>query len=505
MKKLYIISIAFFGLLFTSCDSYLDINKDQSSPSEENMTADIMMPAAEINLATSYGDYLRITSGYFAQYYGQLFGTSNYTDYSQFTMSATRSSGTYTQLNVRVLNTLNTVANKAKASGNTATFLAAKTLKAFTFQTLVDCYGEVPYSEAFDVANTSPKYDEGVDIYAGILAELDEALAAVKSSDQVCRNFLFGKGETTTVDNWVKFANAVKLRILTRESGVVDVKAKIAALIEENNFPTSDVQYAGIWKNEQNAASPFYSEEFSAWKSQENVTGNIAIMNTLIQKDADGGVTYSDPRMASFFKKNGSGEYTGSVGGTNFSTSKKYQASFWCRPVATYDMPVILIPLCEVNFMISEYYATTGANVTKATEYYNKAIEASFASSGVTGAADYISKFPFDAANYKKSIGVAKWTALCGLDPFEGYCELRRLGYPTFSSVSGTDLYDESTDTYSPNKLPAGTLYTPLHVFNEVGSKNLLQRWPYAESSATRNGNTPAFKGYKEPIFWGKK
>lgn len=468
------------------------------------MTADIMMPAAEINLATSYGDYLRIASGYFAQYYGQLFGTSNYVDYSEFTMSATRSSGTYLQLNTRVLGSINTIVKKAQATGDNGTILAAKAIKAFTYQTLVDCYGEVPYSEAFDVSNTAPKYDEGVDIYAGILAELDEALAAVKSSDQVCKNFLYGKGKTSSVSDWVKFANAVKLRILTRESGVVDVKSKLDALIAENNFPTSDVQFAGIWKDEQNAASPFYSEEFSLWKSQENLTANLAIINTLIQT-TDNGESYIDPRISSFFNSNENKEYTGSVGGTNFSTSKKYKAAFWCRPVATYDMPVVLMPLCEIDFMISEYYATLGSNTTKATEYYNKAIEASFASAGVDGAADYISKFPFDATNYKKSIGVAKWTALCGLDPFEGYCELRRLGYPAFGSVDGTDLYDEDTDTYNPGKLPAATLYTPIHVFNEVGTNKLLQRWPYAESSATRNGNTPKFKGYTEPIFWAKK
>ena len=82
MKKLAIISTLVLGLATTSCDSYLDINQDPNSPAESNMTTDIMLPAAEMNLADSYGDFLRITGGYYAQHFTQTFGTSNYLDYS---------------------------------------------------------------------------------------------------------------------------------------------------------------------------------------------------------------------------------------------------------------------------------------------------------------------------------------------------------------------------------------------------------------------------------------
>jgi len=77
MKKLAIISTIVLGLATASCDSYLDINQDPNSPSESMMTPDIMLPAAEMNLVGSYGDFARITGGYFAQYYVQTFGTSN--------------------------------------------------------------------------------------------------------------------------------------------------------------------------------------------------------------------------------------------------------------------------------------------------------------------------------------------------------------------------------------------------------------------------------------------
>ena len=98
MKKSIIISTIVLGLAATSCDSYLDINQDPNSPTEENMTTSIMLPAAEMGLASTYGNLLRIPGGYFSQHYAHMFGTSNYVDYSQFTMSPVRSSTAYSPL-----------------------------------------------------------------------------------------------------------------------------------------------------------------------------------------------------------------------------------------------------------------------------------------------------------------------------------------------------------------------------------------------------------------------
>ena len=116
MKKIFTLMLSVVAGLAVSCQGYLDINKDPNSPSAENMTPDMMFPAAEMNFAASYGDYLRIVGGYFSQQYSQLTGTSNYLDYSQFNMSATRSSGTYTQLNSRVLGNLEIIRDYAEAN-----------------------------------------------------------------------------------------------------------------------------------------------------------------------------------------------------------------------------------------------------------------------------------------------------------------------------------------------------------------------------------------------------
>ena len=502
MKKIALFFTIALGLATTSCDSYLDINVDPNSPAEENMTTSILFPAAEMSLAGNYGDYMRITGGYYGQYYAHMFGTSNYLDYSQFSQSATRSSGVYSRYNQVALKNFKTVAELSEASGEWGTFLAAKTFKAFIYQVLVDCYGEVPYSEAFDTGNASPKYDDGATIYAGVLAELDEALEKVGPNDQVATNFLLpGKAAS----EWIKFANSVKLKMLMRESGAVDVSAQLDALVAENNFITEDVAWKGCWKNETSAMNPFYAEEFSpAWGStQINVIANIAIIGTMLQKDGEGNVEFQDGRLAAFFEKNGSNAFTGGVSGTNFSTSESYKAAYWCRPVASATMPVYLLTVSEVEFFLAEYYAKKG-NAAQAQAHYNAAVEASFATAGVEGAADVIARYPYDQSNYAKVIGISKWVALAGVNTFEGWCEARRLNYPAFGTVKGTDIYNEVTDAYKPELYVAGTFYTPIKVEDKLGANKILERWPYPESSSSRNGNAPEFPGYDVPVFWGK-
>lgn len=505
MKKLAIISAIILGLGMTSCDSYLDINQDPNSPTEENMTTSIMLPAAEMGIAATYGNLLRIPAGYFAQHYAHMFGTSNYVDYSQFEMSPVRSGSAYSQINRVGLKNLQTILALAEKNEEWGTYLAATTLRCFAIQALVDCYGSIPYTEALDISNPSPKYDEGKDIYAGILAELDEALSKASASDPVATNFLY-QGEKA--GEWIKFANALKLKIMSREVGAVpEVENKIGALIAEGNFPEEDVAYTDCWGNETGQMNPYYSEEFSTafGSTQINVTANMAIMSTMLQKNADGDVVYEDPRLPAFFDKNSNGEYVGGVSGTNFSTSGNYKAAYWCRPAMKYNSPVYLIQVAEVEFFIAEYYARQG-NAAQAEAHYNAAIEASCESAGVGDADKVIAQFPYNQADYKKCIGISKWIALAGTNNFESWCELRRLKYPAFGALNGSDLYNATSDQLMTSLYTPGTLYTPIAVFDKVGSNQVIARWPYPSASTSSNSNAPEFTDadYKVPPFWGK-
>ena len=71
-------------------------------------------------------------------------------------------------------------------------------------------------------------------------------------------------------------------------------------------------------------------------------------------------------------------------------------------------------------------------------------------------------------------------------------------------SVTGEKIYNVTTDAYDQAALVAGTLYTPIQYNTDVGAGKILQRFPYAESSITRNANAPAVKKNSEKVFWVK-
>ncbi len=497
-KSIFVVLFSALLLSFNSCKDYMDINYDPNSPAEEQMTSDMLVPAVEMNIATAYGCRLHILGAYNVQYYAQQFGTPNYVSYSQFEVSPGNGSGVYTQLFQRALSNLNIVKNKAIAKGDKGVLLQVATLRAFSYQLLVDAFGEVPYTEAFDVANMAPKYDEGQVIYEGLIKEIDEALANVSASDAVSTSFIIPSKSTA---DWIKFAKAQKLKLLGRMSNVKDVTTEIQAIIDENDLPAQDVQIAGCWANATGSANPFYSEERATWgRVTHNIIANVALVNTL-KTD-----TYTDPRLAAWIKTNKAGEFQGSISGTNLSTVEdKYKSTdVWCELVLNYNQPVILISRAEIDFFIAEHYARK-ADAAKASAAYAAAIEASFKTAGVDGAAAHVAKFPYDQTNWKQSIGIEKWKALAGINGFEGYTEARRLKYPEFGIAKGSDMYSGSgaldLSKYEPNKL-----YTPFKVFNLVGDNKLLARFPYPESSTARNSKAPAFTDdmYVKPIFWGK-
>ncbi len=495
MKKILLTGVVALSLSMGACDDYLDINDSPNSPSVDKLNTDLIFPGAEMAFANIYGDYMCTTGGYFAQYFSQYFGTSNYMDYSQFKQSATRSSSAYTQLTAGCLQNMKTVQEKAIAGEEWGTYLAATVIRAATFQTLVDCYGAIPYSEALDINNTTPKYDDGKDVYAGLIAELDEAISKVNGSEKVATNFLLpGK----FASEWVKVANALKLRLLMRESNAVNVQAEVGALIAENNFPTKDVSWSGCWKDELGQANPFYTEDnyASYGGSQKNMILNLSLLTTMNAAD--------DARLKVFFDPNTvKREYQGGVSGTNFSTTASYKANYWCRPHKEFDSPVYLITLAEIEFFKAEYEARYGSQAN-AEAHYIAAIKASFDTAGTDGVETVLEAFPYDPANYAKSIGIQKWVALSGVNQFEGWCELRRLRYPQFGTVTGDQLYDLVSDVYSPGLLQPGTLYTPIDVNTSLGNNKLLERWPYPESSSSRNNKTPKYEGDGTPIFWAQ-
>ena len=494
-KLLYTLAgCALFGL--ASCD--LDINDNPNAIT--SIGNDNIFPTAEMNLAATMGVGFNVYGGYNAEVYSQNAGCSNYLDYSQFRVTSTNTNSSYTQLYSRVLQQLEVV--RRQSAAEPGSYLAATALRAYTFQVLVDAYGETPYTEAL-TDETQPHYDEGADVYAGVIAELEAAKAGAEATSAVCANLTFGKTTATTgtAGDWLKFANSVLLKLYMRESGVADVKDKVSKLVAEDNFITEDVVYDKCWGNATGSYSPLYTEYLTI---QNDWALNYAVSATYKSEGVN------DMRLYALWGEGEKG-MVGTASGSNLSTEMSgTQPAAFAQPAYSYDMPVYLMTVAEVEFFLAEYYAKMAVDHAKAKAHYEAAVSASFQTAGVAdvAAAVVTEAWPYNAGEPMKAIGVQKWLHYAStLQGFEAWCEVRRIGYPAFSGQDGEDIIENDVKNF--NLVPAfyqpGTLYTPKSVYSLVGDNKLLQRFDYAQVSTQYNNNVPATKQPTVPVFWNVK
>jgi hypothetical protein len=108
--------------------------------------------------------------------------------------------------------------------------------KAYAFMTLVDTYGDVPYSEAgkgYLEGINYPKYDKMAEIYTDIYNELKTATAALSASNEYVTSDLFFGGATSStpaliaaqVARWKKIGYSLLLRLGMRYSKIDATKA----------------------------------------------------------------------------------------------------------------------------------------------------------------------------------------------------------------------------------------------------------------------------------------
>jgi len=110
----------------------------------------------------------------------------------------------------------------------------AKTIKAMVLMDLVDTYGSVPFTEALNAANFSPKTDDGPSIYAAALKLLDEASVhfTATTSSGTPNDYFYARNYT----RWNKLVNTLKLKyhLNTKLVNADASKNAINALITAN-------------------------------------------------------------------------------------------------------------------------------------------------------------------------------------------------------------------------------------------------------------------------------
>lgn len=529
MKKIIYSTFVVLALVMSSCGKWLDVNSDPNAVTE--VDNGLIIPSMELNLLNTYGFYGHMMGSFFSEQYAikpggpQYLGLAHWDTSDATPLTANFTNYFYQDAFTKVCNNAKTIIERATEAEEWGDVLAATVLRVFAIQNMVDGIGEIPYSEALNTSNLNPVYDDGQAIYAGLVAELDDALGKVSASDKVSDNMLFSS--SSDVANWIKFANALKLRILMRESGAVDVKSQLASLIAANNFPTSDLAYAGCWANQAGLDNPVYSEVVR--KRGDIATGRtIEISAHMAVASAMNEV--GDARIAAKFIPSAGHGNTFEGAFIDEQQSKEVGAGYvdadtYAELNLKYNTPVYLITVAEIQFFLAEYYATIAPDAAKAKAAYEAAIDASFASHGVAGASTIYGsgKYAWNAAKATEIIGIQKWIHLACLNGFESWCELRRLGYPAFNAKTGKEIYDTwealakanvaasasdptptTADLVAAGVYTPGTIITPVYVAGGIGNNTLLARLPYAHYSTDRNASAPEGKSAVTKIFWAK-
>ena len=212
MKKFrlhIIIAIISILNLLSSCKGLFDEKDIQNNP---NAVTDVdvrtLLSGTMLGVAFLHEDTdVRIAS----MWAGELTGLSRaHLGFGQYIVS----SQTFSWNNLYpVANQARLIQTKADALGDKWTKGVGQILEALFIAKATSLYGDVPYSQAFDIQNfPTPIFDKQTDVYAALQITLDKAISNLSSSTGLAfgtNDFIF-QGD---VNKWKALANTLKARL----------------------------------------------------------------------------------------------------------------------------------------------------------------------------------------------------------------------------------------------------------------------------------------------------
>jgi hypothetical protein len=446
MKKFKYIYIAFFSsllLLSSSCEKFYDINKDPDAILQAPLST--ILTSTTVNIGYFSGsDLNRFSLLIMQQYSGQSVGTLNQTqEYDKYLITGNDSNNLFSTAYANILTDLETIITKATAEGSPNYSGVAKILKAYMYQTLVDAYGDLPYSEAIKfTGNVAPKYDKVVQIYKNIVTLLNEGITEVNATTSVqvpgTNSTIFPGTFSTTRTNWVKFANTLKLRIFLHysEKDAAFVTTQMNALIAANApfMASNSDNFQMNFINASGAKNPI--DQFESSRANYLVAGDkiVNLMN---------GNSKNDPRSAFYFSPFATAPtYRGAVVGAASNAtlySKLYtylRGATLTATTFTGSAPIRMLTFAEYNFIRAEAALRFGVTGVAQT-FFTAGITASMTDAGVTtgNQATYLlanGTLVGTPAQQLQQIIQEKYVASYGVN-MEAWTDWRRTGYPVLT------------------------------------------------------------------------
>ncbi len=413
MRNLIVLLIVLF--LAPSCSKDIsDLNKDVKNASVvegQTLFSNAQKGLADQMVSTSvYKNVFRL----FAQYWTQ----TTYNQESNFELgTASVPTGVWKSM-FKVLKDLDEAkkliaqdVNPINAETNKNKLAVIEVLNVYTFKTLVDIFGNIPYYQSLSVDD--PAYDDAESIYLDLVKRLNGAILSLNPAyDSFGTADLYYGGK---VEKWLKLANSIKLEmglLLNKQ----DLVSQAAAGVMLSNADNTQLNYLLAPPN----TNPLWLDLVQSGRE------DYVVANTVV--DILG--TLNDPRRKYFFADNLQ-PYTGGVYGANNTYNLFTHINAKMKDPT---LPGVIFSYSQVEFYLAEAAERSMVgNPSMAKAHYDKAVIASTESWGGTRqeALDYLA----GAASYnvqktwQEKIGTQTWIANYNRG-LEGWTSWRRFDFP---------------------------------------------------------------------------
>lgn len=463
MKKnilILLIAVAFLG---NSCEKFLAVNEVNPNNASK-VEAKLLLPAALNNVASTMNlprrfDFVylwhglwSISAGYsqpqnLVQY--KLLNSNYQTAFLEFYTTG---------------NNLDLIEKGSTDPKDVYYSAIAKIMKAYIFQNLVDCWGDVPYTDCFQApALLKPTYTAQQKIYEDLVVKLDDAIALIQDAP-VDANPISGASDIMyagDMNKWMKFANTLKLRILIHQADMSGRTSYITGAIAT----TASVGYIGAGEGalvnpgflvSEGKMNPFYETFYNAAGTSQSdgityyFAGKDAIdfyKNTNDPRIKKFFNSYSTPPAAAAYEGNVFGKlpddlvasaetsrlgYIKNADGTENATTMIGNAKKSAPLLTDFESLFIQAEAAQRTLIAGDPQALYESAVTRSFVYMGLA--SGTAINYLTQALTSVS-YP-DASNKLQLILTQKWAALNGVAPVELWTDYRRTGYPNFLHFS---------------------------------------------------------------------
>ncbi len=452
MKTTYIILIVLSALLTSCTKKFEEYNTDVKNPAtatgealfsraELALVDQITTPDVNLNVLELFAQYWTETTYTDEANYNIVNRTIPDNTFQQYFVGNVSKQGGFLQDFKEATRLINLESSSATAdAGVIANKLAViELLNVYAWQNLVDIFGNIPYSQALDINNISPVYDDAATIYQDLIKRVDAAQSSLNAASGSFGNadLIYG-GD---VAKWKLFANSLKLKLGITLSDVNPTLARstVEAAVTGGVFASADdnayLNYLGAVHT-----NPIYTIIVTSGRD-DFVPANtiIDLMNSL-----------SDPRSAAYFTTFG-GIYSGGIYG---HSSPFTQYSHIAPAILDPTFHGMLLTYDEVLFYEAEAAARGFSVGGAAADLYSAAITASILSWGLTpvDAAAYLAQptvaYATATGTWQQKIGTQAYIAFYTRGLL-GWTEWRRLDYPILNLPPTISSYGEIPKRYT--------------------------------------------------------